>query len=230
MATIAENLREVKERIAQAAARAGRKPDEIKLIAVSKNFSVEDIKEAVAAGVTALGENRVQEAREKIDQLGNIAEWHLIGHLQTNKVKYIINRLYWVHSLDRISLAEEISKRAAAAGLTINVLVQVNIAEEESKFGLKKEEVEGFIRKVSQMQGFKVRGLMTIAPFVENPEEVRPVFRELKNLFDNLKALQIPNVDLEYLSMGMSGDFEVAVEEGANMVRIGTAIFGRRVY
>lgn len=228
MPQIAENLEKVREKINAAAQRAGRNSAEIKLVAVTKTVDVPQIEEAITAGITAIGENRVQEVRKKYPEVTLPVEWHLIGHLQTNKVKYIIDKVDLIHSLDRFSLAEEISKRAQQAGRIMPVLVQVNVAEEESKFGLKVEETEDFIRQVSQLEGISIQGLMTIAPYVEDPEEVRPVFRKLKELSEEIQGKALPKVEMKYLSMGMSNDYEVAIEEGANLIRIGTAIFGAR--
>lgn len=225
---IAENLEKVRKKIEAAAQRAGRDPAEIKLVAVTKTVEVPQIEEAIAAGITAIGENRVQELRKKYPEVTLPVEWHLIGHLQTNKVKYIVDKVDLVHSLDRFSLAQEIAKRAQQAGRIMPVLVQVNVAQEETKFGLRVEETEEFIRRVSELEGIKIQGLMTIAPYVEDPEEVRPVFRKLKELSEEIQDKAIPKVEMKYLSMGMSNDYEVAIEEGANLVRIGTAIFGER--
>lgn len=230
MSVIAENLETVREKIAAAAQRVGRDPAEIKLVAVTKTVDVPTIEEGIKAGITAIGENRVQEIRKKYPEIQSPVEWHLIGHLQTNKVKYIIDKVDLIHSLDRYSLAQEISKRAQQAGTTMSVLVQVNVAEEETKFGLKVEETEEFIKEVTQLEGIKILGLMTMAPYVENPEEVRFVFKKLKELSEKIGNLNLPQVEMKYLSMGMSNDYEVAIEEGANIVRVGSAIFGARNY
>ncbi|MBE3581038.1 MAG: YggS family pyridoxal phosphate-dependent enzyme [Thermoanaerobacteraceae bacterium] len=229
MGGIRENVAEVRERIARAARKVGRQPEEITLIAVTKNVPVERIKEAVDVGIKELGENRVQELLEK--QAGLAEEdisWHLIGHLQRNKVKYVWNRVRLIHSLDSLQLARELEKRAAPAGERIKVLVEVNVAGESSKFGLPVEAVPGFLKELTGFKSLEVLGLMTVAPFVNDPEEVRPVFRRLRELAGEIEALALPGVEMRYLSMGMTNDFEVAVEEGSNMVRIGTAIFGPR--
>ncbi|WP_227767070.1 YggS family pyridoxal phosphate-dependent enzyme [Zhaonella formicivorans] len=228
MSQIAANLAEVKKKIIASAERVGRDPAEIKLIAVTKTVGIPQMLEAIEAGVTAIGENRVQEINRKFPELHKPVEWHLIGHLQTNKVKYIIDKVALIHSLDSLSLAEEISKRARQAGKEMPVLVQVNVAEEESKHGLKLGETEAFIRNVANLDGLRISGLMTMAPLVEDPEEARPVFRRLRLLSEELRAKAIPGIELRYLSMGMTNDFEVAIEEGANLIRIGTAIFGAR--
>ncbi|NLC76525.1 MAG: YggS family pyridoxal phosphate-dependent enzyme [Clostridia bacterium] len=228
MGELAARIAAVKERIAAAAARSGREPEEIELIAVTKTVEVPRIREAIVAGITCLGENRVQELTAKYREIGQEVEWHLIGHLQTNKVKYIVDKVALVHSLDRLSLARELNKRALACERAVPVLVQVNIAEEESKFGLHQDEVLPFLKQIQSMDGLKVQGLMTIAPFTEEPETVRPVFRALSRLAGEIADLGLPGVEMRYLSMGMTNDFEVAIEEGANMVRIGSAIFGER--
>jgi len=219
----------VQERIARAARKAGRRSEEITLIAVTKNVPVEKIKEAVDAGIRDLGENRVQELLQKQEGLaGEDVTWHLIGHLQRNKVKYVWNRVGLIHSLDSLPLARELEKRAAPAGEKIKVLVEVNVAGENSKFGLPVEAVPGFVRELTGFSSLEVLGLMTVAPLVDDPEELRPVFRRLRELAGEIEALALPGVEMRYLSMGMTNDFEVAVEEGSNMVRIGTAIFGPR--
>lgn len=228
MRDIKTNVAEIQERIAKAAERFGRKPEEIELVAVTKTVSAERIREALSAGIRHLGENRVQELVAKYEELGPVANWHLIGHLQTNKVKYIVDKVVLVHSLDRWSLAEELQKRAAAAGRVIPVLVQVNVAGEETKFGLHRDEVIPFLDRLMALANLKVQGLMTIAPLVDDPEEARPVFRSLYRLAREIDNLHYPRVEMRYLSMGMTNDYEVAVEEGANMVRIGSGIFGQR--
>lgn len=229
MVAIAENVRRVKERLALAAERAGRRPEEVKLIAVTKNVPVEAIRAALAAGVRAVGENRVQEAQQKVAVLGKGVEWHFIGHLQTNKVKYLVDWADLIHSLDRLRLAEELEKQGARTGRKWDVLVQVNLTGEASKFGLAPQEVRPFLEKVVAFPHLRVVGLMTIGPLTHDPEETRPVFRRLREFAAELAAEGWPGVKMEHLSMGMSSDFEVAVEEGATMVRVGTAIFGPRL-
>lgn len=228
MSEIAANIEALRQRIAIAAEQSGRKPEEIDVIAVTKTVDVPRIKEAMAEGITSLGENRVQELMAKYEEVGPEANWHLIGHLQTNKVKYIVDKVVLVHSLDRMSLARELNKRAQAASRVVPVLVQVNIAQEETKFGLYRDEVIPFIEEVRTMPGLKIQGLMTIAPFTEDPETVRPVFRALKELAVEIDGLGYPEVEMQYLSMGMTNDFEVAIQEGANMIRVGSGIFGKR--
>lgn len=222
------NLAAIKENINRAAINSGRDPREIRLIAVTKTVDIRTIQEALAAGVEDLGENRVQELVKKYEVIGDSARWHLIGHLQSNKVKYVVDKVHMIHSLDSISLAREIEKRAQKAGQRVQVLVQVNVAEEKSKFGLKVEEVIPFLRTVSHFEHLQVKGLMTIAPFVEDPEEVRPVFRRMRTLAHEITELNMDNIEMKYLSMGMTNDYMVAIEEGANLVRIGTALFGAR--
>jgi len=225
---IRRNVEEIRKRIAQAAAKAGRKPEEITLVAVTKTVEPTRIIAAIDAGVCDLGENRVQELCEKHGLVDRQCNWHFIGHLQTNKVKYIIDKVKMIHSVDSEELAKEIERRAEKAGRQIDILVQINIAKEESKFGIYKEEAEDFIRKLSKYDHLKVKGLMTIAPFTDNKDEIRHVFRELRKVFIDIRRKNIDNIDMESLSMGMSNDFEIAVEEGATIVRIGTSIFGKR--
>ena len=226
MGSLVENYNEVRERVAAAARRVKRNPEEILVIAVTKNQTIGTIKEGIQAGINIIGENRVQELLEKYEALGNQAEWHLIGHLQTNKVKAIVDKVELIHSLDNLQLAEEIDKRGAQKSIVVKALVQVNVSGEESKFGLALEEVVPFLQTAAdRFKNLKIMGLMTIAPYVENPEETRSCFRQLRELAEAVKALNISGVEMEYLSMGMTNDFEVAVEEGANLVRIGRAIF-----
>lgn len=229
--SIEKNLSEIRDRIEHAAMLSGRRGKDIKLVAVTKTVGVERIREAVALGVTAIGENRVQEMVEKYEQLKDLpVEWHFIGHLQTNKVKYIIDKVDLIHSLDRLSLAREINKRAAKINRKIDVLVQVNVSGEETKFGLFPDQVKEFIKGIMDMEHIRIKGLMTIAPYTEQPEEVRPIFRRLKQLSEEIRGMGLGGAYMEYLSMGMTGDYTVAIEEGANIVRIGTGIFGEREY
>ncbi|AVX20985.1 hypothetical protein SAMN02745885_00492 [Carboxydocella sporoproducens DSM 16521] len=219
-AEIAVNLARVREEIRTAALRAGRRPEEITLVAVSKTVPPEGIQAALAAGVTDLGENRVQELLAKQPELPPGLRWHLIGTLQTNKVKYIIDRIHLLHSLDRWELAREISKRASARGLVLKALIQVNVSGEETKHGLAPGDVPVFYREVQELPGLQIEGLMTMAPFVADAEQARPYFRQLRELAREL--------GLKHLSMGMSNDYQVAIEEGATLVRIGSDIFGAR--
>lgn len=227
---IKTNISDVRLRIEKAAMRSGRKAEDITLIAVSKTVEPDRILKALDEGIYNLGENKVQELCEKYDIINRDCKWHLIGHLQTNKVKYIIDKVQMIHSVDSAELAEEIQKRASKARRLIDVLVQVNVAGEESKFGISPQEVDGFVRKISTYGNIRVKGLMTIAPLAQDAENIRYVFRDLKKIFIDIKKENIDNIDMEVLSMGMSNDFEAAIEEGANMVRVGTAIFGQRNY
>lgn len=228
--SIKENLDSINLKIEDIVSKQGRKLEDITLIAVSKTIEIDRINEAISLGATELGENKVQEIESKFGNLIGSPNIHMIGHLQTNKVKYIIDKVKLIHSLDRMSLAEEIEKRAKNKNLTIDTLVQVNVAEEESKFGMKLEEVKDFLKELEKFENLRVKGLMTIAPFDEDKEKVRYVFKELKNLFEDIKSQEFKNVEMKYLSMGMTNDYEVALEEGSNMVRIGTGIFGKRDY
>ncbi len=225
-----ENLQEVEKRIAAACMRAGRRREDVTLIAVSKTKPVDMLREAYDLGIRVFGENKVQELTEKYDRLPEDIRWHMIGHLQTNKVKYIVGKTELIHSVDSLKLAEMIEKESQKHGCVTDILVEVNVAEEESKFGLRMEEVIPFIEKIVQYPHINVRGLMTIAPFVENPEENRTIFADLHKLYVDIKEKNIDNGTVSILSMGMTNDYEVAIEEGATMVRIGTGIFGARNY
>lgn len=225
-----DQLQEVEKRIQAACDRAGRKREEVTLIAVSKTKPVETLQEAYDLGVRIFGENKVQELTAKYEELPKDIHWHMIGHLQTNKVKYIIDKAELIHSVDSLKLAETIEKEAAKHDLIADILVEVNVAEEESKFGMKMEEVIPFVEKVSAFPHVRVRGLMTIAPFVEDPEENRSIFADLHKLYIDIKKKNHDNDTVSVLSMGMTNDYEVAIEEGATMVRVGTGIFGARNY
>ena len=225
-----DQLQEVEKRIQAACDRAGRTREEVTLIAVSKTKPVETLQEAYDLGVRIFGENKVQELTAKYEALPKDIHWHMIGHLQTNKVKYIIDKAELIHSVDSLKLAETIEKEAAKHDLIADILVEVNVAEEESKFGMKMEEVIPFVEKVSAFPHVRVRGLMTIAPFVEDPEENRSIFADLHKLYIDIKKKNHDNDTVSVLSMGMTNDYEVAIEEGATMVRVGTGIFGARNY
>ena len=225
-----DNLYEVEERIQEACRRAGRDRSEVTLVAVSKTKPAEMLREAYDLGVRVFGENKVQEIREKYEVLPKDIEWHMIGHLQTNKVKYIVDKVRLIHSVDSFKLAEVIEKEAEKHGRTVDVLLEVNVAEEASKFGLKTSDVLPMAEKISQLPHVNLRGLMTIAPFVENPEKNRAIFANLHDLYVDIKEKNIDNGTVSILSMGMTNDYEVAVEEGATMVRVGTGIFGARDY
>lgn len=227
---IIENYKEVEKKVCEACSRAGRDRSEVTLIAVSKTKPVEMLKEAMMAGADVFGENKVQELCEKYEVLPKNLHWHMIGHLQRNKVKYIVDKAELIHSVDSLRLAEEISKEAEKKKVQVSVLIEVNVAEEDSKFGVKVEDTENLIREIAQLPNVHIQGLMTIAPYVENAEENRPIFRTLKKLAVDIKMKNIDNVHMDVLSMGMTGDYEVAVEEGATMVRVGTGIFGERNY
>lgn len=212
-----------------AATAAGRNPSGIRIVAVSKTISADRVKSAIAAGVAILGENYIQEARDKITSLSHLsASWHFIGHLQSNKAKYAVRLFDLIHSVDSLKLAEEIDRQAKRIGKIQDILVQVNVAEEASKSGITLEEAPPLIRDIARLEHVRIRGLMTIPPFFDEPERSRPVFRALRTLSRDLAALEIPNVQMHELSMGMSGDFETAIAEGATLVRVGTAIFGSR--
>ena len=227
---IKDQLQDVEKRIQAACDRAGRKREEVTLIAVSKTKPVETLQEAYDLGGRIFGENKVQELTAKYEALPKDIHWHMIGHLQTNKVKYIIDKAELIHSVDSLKLAETIEKEAAKHDLIADILVEVNVAEEESKFGMKMEEVIPFVEKVSAFPHVRVRGLMTIAPFVEDPEENRSIFADLHKLYIDIKKKNHDNDTVSVLSMGMTNDYEVAIEEGATMVRVGTGIFGARNY
>ena len=224
---IRANLAAVQERIADAARRAGRREDTVLLVAVSKMIDVEGVRAAIAAGGPALGENRVQEAREKIRVLGRSRPWHLIGHLQTNKVRDALECFALIQSVDRLPLAEAISRRAAEASRRVDVLVQVNVGEEPQKGGVPPEELRPALEAMAALPGLRLRGLMAIPPLPRDPEDSRPHYRAMRKLLDDARGWGL-GVELAELSMGMSGDFEVGIEEGATIVRVGTAIFGPR--
>lgn len=225
-----ENYRDVEEKVAAACARSGRKRSEVTLIAVSKTKPAEMIQEIYDLDQRDFGENKVQELTGKIDLLPSDIRWHLIGHLQQNKVKYIAGRVCLIHSVDSLRLAETISREALKHSCTIPILIEVNVAGEESKFGVSVEETLPLVEAAAQLPGIEIRGLMTIAPYVTDPEENRPVFKKLRELSVDIAGKNINNVTMSVLSMGMTGDYEVAIEEGATMVRVGTGIFGARDY
>ena len=231
-----ENLTKVEENIQKACDKAGRKRSEVTLIAVSKTKPVEMLQEIYDEGIREFGENKVQEMCEKMELMPQDIKWNMIGHLQTNKVKYIIGKTSLIHSVDSLKLAEEIQKQAVKHDVTADILVEVNIANEESKFGISKDETIQMVRDIAKLDHLKIKGLMTIAPFVENPEENRIHFQNLRKLLEikqlsvDINNQNIDNVSMDVLSMGMTGDYMVAIEEGATMVRVGTGIFGERNY
>ena len=225
-----ENYENVLEKVQCSCDKAGRDRKDVTLIAVSKTKPVEMLKEVYDCGCRDFGENKVQEIMDKYPQLPLDIRWHMIGHLQTNKVKYIGDKVYMIHSVDSIKLAKEISKEALKKNVVVKILLEVNVAQEETKFGLLTEEVLNFYKEVVDLPGLKVCGLMTIAPYVENPEENRQYFVDLKQLMVDIQSEKTDNISVGELSMGMTGDYEVAIEEGATFVRVGTGIFGERNY
>ncbi|MBR1572631.1 MAG: YggS family pyridoxal phosphate-dependent enzyme [Lachnospiraceae bacterium] len=225
-----DNLQEIEKRVQAACDRAGRSRDEVTLIAVSKTKPITDLTEIYNAGVRDFGENKVQELTDKIEKMPKDIKWHMIGHLQRNKVKYIVDKVELIHSVDSFRLAEEINIQAKKKGIVVPILVEVNIAEEESKFGVSKEDAMELVKQIATLDGLTVKGLMSIAPYVVDSEENRPYFHKIKDLSVDISNENIDNVSMDILSMGMSGDFEVAIEEGATMVRVGTGIFGERNY
>lgn len=228
--SVCENYKEVEKRVEEACKRAGRKREEVTLIAVSKTKPVSMIDELLPLNVRDFGENKVQELTAKAEILPSALHWHMIGHLQRNKVKYIVDKACIIHSVDSLRLAEEISKAAQKKQVTAKILIEVNVAEEESKFGVRTSELLPLIEAISLLPNIAIKGLMTIAPYVENPEENRWIFQKLKNLSIDIKGKNFDNVTMDVLSMGMTGDYEVAIEEGATHVRVGTGIFGERNY
>ncbi len=227
---IKENLEIVERNIADACEKAGRKRGDVTLIAVSKTKPVSDIRQAMECGITVLGENKVQEIKDKTEEIKEPLSWHMIGHLQANKVKYLPGRVCMIHSVDNVKLAAEIEKQFSKADQIIDVLIEVNMAHEESKFGLSPEEVPDFVKEISSYPHLHIRGLMTIAPFTEDAESNRIYFKGLRELKDSINGMNIPGVNMDTLSMGMTGDYQVAIEEGATFVRVGTGIFGERDY
>lgn len=228
MSNIMRNVGSIRERVANAARKAGRNPDEVSIIAVTKTRTLAEIRAVMEAGLTHLGENRVQELLPKWEALGEGPTWHLVGSLQTNKVKQAVSAAHLIHSLDRESLALALAKEGVRLGRPIQALVQVNVSGEDSKHGISPDQLPTFVQQVNRLESVQIAGLMTMAPFVEDPELTRPIFRRLRHLASDLEKMQLPRVEMRWLSMGMSGDFEVAIEEGANLVRIGTALFGDR--
>jgi len=227
---IQENLEQVEEKIQAACRRAGRDRSEVTLIAVSKTKPIKLLQEAINSGQIDFGENKVQELTSKYEQLPKHLRWHMIGHLQRNKVKYLVDKVCLIHSVDSLRLAETINREAVKAGVTVPILIEINVADEESKFGVTCEETYALIEAVAKLPNVSIRGLMTIAPFVDNPEENRMIFRELKQLSVDIREKNMNNINVDILSMGMTGDYEVAIEEGATMIRVGTGIFGERNY
>ena len=228
MGSIADNLARVKERMAEAAMRSGRTPDSVKLVGVTKTVDVDRIKEAVSAGLQILGENYVQEARDKIKEVGGEASWHFVGRLQTNKAKYAVKLFDLIQTVDSFKLARELNRRAQPLGRTIPIIIQVNLASEVSKGGVEPSECISLIEQISELPNLQILGLMTMPPFFDQPERARPYFAQLRELSQEIARAQLPRVVMKELSMGMSGDFESAIEEGATLVRVGPAILGER--
>lgn len=227
---IKENLVQVNENIKKVCEKVGRNPEEVRLIAVSKTKPIEMLLEAYECGCREFGENKVQELVDKYEQMPKDVKWHMIGHLQRNKVKYIVDKVVLIHSVDSLKLAEEISREALKKQVEVSILIEINIAAEESKFGIKPDEAVDMVKAIALLPNIQIEGLMTIAPYVENPEENRQYFARLKELSVDISLKNIDNVNMNVLSMGMSGDYMVAVEEGATCVRVGTGIFGERQY
>lgn len=230
MGTIQENIKKINTMKEEIAKRVGEKPEDILLVAVTKTRSAEEINEAIEAGITDIGENKVQEILDKYDRV-NTVRWHMIGHLQTNKVKYIVDKVSLIHSVDSFKLAEEIDKRAGRLNKMMDILIQVNAAEEDSKFGTTIEETGLLIKTIlDNCNNICIKGLMSIAPYADNPEDIRIFFKQVKKLYDEYSTLNHKNLNFKYLSMGMSHDYVTAIEEGSNLIRVGTAIFGPRNY
>ena len=227
---IRENLDRIKKNMEMACAACGRMPDEVKLIAVSKTKPVSALEEAYAYGCRDFGENKVQELVDKYETMPKDIRWHMIGHLQRNKVKYIVDKVFLIHSVDSLRLAQEIEKEAAKKNITVNILVEVNVAGEESKFGTTAGEAAVLVEQIAKLPHIRIRGLMTIAPYVADSEQNRRYFAKLKQIYVDIIHKNIDNVFMEELSMGMTGDYEVAITEGATYVRVGTGIFGEREY
>jgi pyridoxal phosphate enzyme (YggS family) len=227
--SVRENLEHVREQLAAACTRVGRKPEEVRLVAIAKTKPAEMVREAFAAGQKIIGESYVQELVEKVEVIEEPVEWHFVGGLQTNKVKYLRGKVALIHSVDRLHLAEEINRQWVKIGETADILIQLNLGHEATKSGTSEEELENLVREIAQLPNVRVKGLMTLPPYFDDPEEVRPFFRELKGLSQHIAELNIPGVEMRELSMGMTHDFEVAIEEGATLIRVGTAIFGMRL-
>lgn len=228
---ISENIETIKKNVQRAAEKVNKTIDDITIIAVTKTVDSDRAIEAIDSGLYNLGENRVQEFNNKYSVIKDKdVKWHIIGHLQTNKVKYVVGKVELIHSLESIPLAEEINKRAKQQGIIANVLIELNLGGEESKFGLDENSVFEFAKSIEQYDHIRVMGMMTVAPYDENPENIRWVFKKMKSIFDEISNLNLINFEMKYLSMGMTNDYEIAIEEGSNMIRVGTAIFGSRNY
>ncbi len=230
MSYIKNNIEIIQDNIGKACTKSGTNPNTINIVGVTKTIDIPQIEEAIEYGISFIGENKVQEIRDKYDKINKSVKWHMIGHLQTNKVKYIIDKVSLIHSVDSIRLAEEINKRCAKNNKTMDILVQINIAKDDSKFGINPCNIKDFIDKLSNYNNISIKGFMTIIPYVDDSEDARVYFKAMKEIFDSYKTSIIKNIDMKYLSMGMTNDYIVAIEEGANMVRVGTGIFGQRNY
>jgi pyridoxal phosphate enzyme (YggS family) len=228
MESVEEKIKDIWSRIEKAGEKIGKNKQDIKLVAVTKTVEVERIKEAIKCGIKIIGENRVQEAELKFGQITEKVEKHLVGHLQTNKAKKAVELFDFIQSVDSQRIAQEISRRASQTGKVMDVLVEINTSGEKTKFGIDPHEVLPFLKSISNLEGIKIKGLMTIGLFSDNPEDTRPCFKKLKSIFEKIKSENIPHVEMMYLSMGMTSDFEVAIQEGSNLVRVGTGIFGPR--
>jgi hypothetical protein len=226
--SIQANLQDIRDRMAAACKRAGRNPDTVRLVAVSKTKPAAMIDQAAAAGQTLFGENYVQEFVAKTEEVTAPVTWHFIGSLQTNKVKYLAGKVAMIHSVDRLSLAKEIDRQWSKLDKPVDILIQVNLGEEETKSGTDEAALQDLVRQVAALPYLRIRGLMALPPYLDDPEQVRPFFRRLRQLADGIAALKLPGVEMQELSMGMSHDFEAAIEEGASLVRVGSAIFGSR--
>lgn len=228
--SVKDNLDRVRENIQNTLVKSGRELDDLTLITVTKTIDLDKIEEALSLGVKDIGENRVQELEKRIVHFDDRVNYHMIGHLQTNKVRNIVDKVQLIHSLDRMSLGKELNKRGKMNDIIVDALIQVNVAEEESKFGLKLEEVLPFIEKMLKFDNIRIKGLMTMAPYTEDEKILRHVFRQMYKLKEDIEKRNYKTLDMNYLSMGMSNDYEIAIEEGSNMVRVGSAIFGERKY
>lgn len=227
--SIRDNIINIEKNIEEALTKSGR-TDKVELIAVTKTVEVEKIKTAIKLGIENIGENRVQEFDKKYEEIGRNTNYHMIGHLQSNKVKYLIGKTRLIHSLDRMSLVKELNKRSKNKNLVTDTLIQVNVSQEKTKFGLEMENVLDFIEKVLKYENIRIRGLMTIAPHIDDEIELRRIFRTLYNLKEDIASKNYSGLSMDYLSMGMTNDYKIAIEEGSNMIRIGTGIFGKRNY
>ena len=230
MSMVRDNIRRIRGDIEKAALKSGRRASDVRLMAVTKTVDDDRVMEAIEAGVDIIGENYVQEARRKIEKMGKTLEWHMIGHLQSNKARYAVRLFDMIHSVDRLNLAGELDKRSGAMGRIIRILIEVNVSGEETKDGVGSEDAISLVRGVSALENLSIQGLMTMPPWFDDPEEARPYFASLRELRDSILEENIPNIEMSELSMGMSGDYGVAVEEGATIVRVGRAIFGERKY